>query len=168
MHKTGETTWAAACRVNGECKIRFGAGWDVNRGGTIESLDTPFDVTDGGGNIKLEDGCYTIVYDSATEKITISQTWGLIGNIFSTGWSTDFLMYKDADGNFVYNNAILETGWKIRFNGGWDVNRGGVFESLGTGFEAVAGGADIASPGAGLYNIVYSPATEQITISAAL
>ena len=27
MHKTGETTWSAACKVSGEYKLRFGADW---------------------------------------------------------------------------------------------------------------------------------------------
>ena len=168
MHKTGENTWSAACKVSGECKIRFGADWTVNRGGTFEALDTPFAVTDGGSNIKLDEGCYAFVYDAAKDELTISQTWGLIGDVFSTGWGADFLMHKNAEGNFVYNNAVLGGEWKIRFNGGWDVNRGGTFAALDTPFAVENGGSNIASPGAGLYNVVYAPATEQITVSAAL
>lgn len=168
MHKTGENTWSAACKVSGECKIRFGADWTVNRGGTFEALDTPFAVTDGGSNIKLDEGCYAFVYDAAKDELTISQTWGLIGDVFSTGWGADFLMHKNAEGNFVYNNAVLGGEWKIRFNGGWDVNRGGTFAALDTPFAVENGGSNIVSPGAGLYNVVYAPATEQITVSAAL
>ena len=168
MHKTGENTWSAACKVSGECKIRFGADWTVNRGGTFEALDTPFAVTDGGSNIKLDEGCYAFVYDAAKDVLTISQTWGLIGDVFSTGWGADFLMHKNAEGNFVYNNAVLGGEWKIRFNGGWDINRGGTFAALDTPFAVENGGSNIVSPGAGLYNVVYAPATEQITVSAAL
>ena len=168
MRKTGENTWSAACKVNGKCKIRFGGDWDVNRGGAFEALDTPFAVENGGADIALDEGCYVFVYDAAADQLTISQTWGLIGNVFSTNWGADFLMYKDAEGNFVYKNAVLGEGWKLRFNGGWDVNRGGAFQALDTPFAVENGGADIASPGASLYNVVYSPATEQITVSSAL
>ena len=77
-------------------------------------------------------------------------------------------MHKNAEGNFVYNNAVLGGEWKIRFNGGWDVNRGGTFAALDTPFAVENGGSNIVSPGAGLYNVVYAPATEQITVSAAL
>ena len=77
-------------------------------------------------------------------------------------------MHKDAEGNFVYKNAVIGGEWKLRFNGGWDVNRGGAFEALDTPFAVTNGGVNIASPGASLYNVVYSPATEQITVSSAL
>ncbi|MDY5781103.1 MAG: hypothetical protein SPK38_04295 [Candidatus Cryptobacteroides sp.] len=168
MHKTGETTWSGACKVNGECKLRFGGDWTVNRGGTIEALDTPFAVTDGGSNIALEEGYYVFVYDTAAEQLTISQTWSLIGDVFSTGWSADFLMYRDADGNFVYSNAVLGGEWKLRFNGGWDVNRGGTFGALDTPFAVENNGSNIASPGTGLYNVVYNSKEETVTVKAAL
>lgn len=168
MHKTGETTWSGACKVNGECKLRFGGDWTVNRGGTIEALDTPFAVTDGGSNIALEEGYYVFVYDTAAEQLTISQTWSLIGDVFSTGWSADFLMYRDADGNFVYSNAVLGGEWKLRFNGGWDVNRGGAFGALDTPFAVENNGSNIASPGTGLYNVVYNSKEETVTVKAAL
>lgn len=168
MRKTGENTWSGACKVNGECKLRFGGDWTVNRGGTIEALDTPFAVTDGGSNIALEEGYYVFVYDTAAEQLTISQTWSLIGDVFSTGWSADFLMYRDADGNFVYSNAVLGGEWKLRFNGGWDVNRGGTFGALDTPFAVENNGSNIASPGTGLYNVVYNSKEETVTVKAAL
>ena len=168
MHKTGENTWSGACKVSGECKLRFSGDWAVNRGGAFEALDTPFAVTDGGSNSALEEGCYVFVYDAAADQLTISQTWGLIGDVFSSGWGADFLMHKDAEGNFVYNNAVLGGEWKLRFNGGWDVNRGGAFEALDTPFAVENNGSNIASPGTGLYNVVYSPTAEQITVSSAL
>ncbi|MDY2706142.1 MAG: hypothetical protein SOV31_00205 [Candidatus Cryptobacteroides sp.] len=168
MHKTGETTWSGACKVNGECKLRFGGDWTVNRGGTIEALDTPFAVTDGGSNIALEEGYYVFVYDTAAEQLTISQTWSLIGDVFSTGWGADFIMHKDANGNFVYSNAVLGGEWKLRFNGGWDVNRGGTFGALDTPFAVENNGSNIASPGTGLYNVVYNSKEETVTVKAAL
>ena len=172
MHKTGETTWSAACKVSGEYKLRFGADWSVNRGasGTMAPLDGyySYGLAADGANLNLDEGCYAFVYDSATEKLDVYPTWGLIGDVFGTGWSADFLMYRDADGNFVYSNAVLGGEWKLRFNGGWDVNRGGKLEALDTPFAVENNGSNIASPGAGLYNVVYNSKEETVTVKAAL
>ena len=172
MHKTGETTWSAACKVSGEYKLRFGADWSVNRGasGAMAPLDGyySYGLAADGANLKLDEGCYAFVYDSATEKLDVYPTWGLIGDVFGTGWSADFLMYRDADGNFVYSNAVLGGEWKLRFNGGWDVNRGGKLEALDTPFAVENNGSNIASPGAGLYNVVYNSKEETVTVKAAL
>lgn len=172
MHKTGETTWSAACKVSGEYKLRFGADWSVNRGasGAMASLDGyySFGLAADGANLTLDEGCYAFVYDSLTEKLDVYPTWGLIGDVFGTGWSADFLMYRDADGNFVYSNAVLGVEWKLRFNGSWDVNRGGTFVALDTPFAVENNGSNIASPGAGLYNVVYNSENETVTVKAAL
>ena len=172
MHKTGETTWSAACKVSGEYKLRFGADWSVNRGAS--GVMAPYEdyysygLAADGANLKLDEGCYAFVYDSSTEKLDVYPTWGLIGDVFGTGWSADFLMYRDADGNFVYSNAVLGGEWKLRFNGGWDVNRGGKLEALDTPFAVENNGSNIASPGAGLYNVVYNSKEETVTVKAAL
>ena len=172
MHKTGETTWSAACKVSGEYKLRFGADWSVNRGasGAMAPYEDyySYGLAADGANLKLDEGCYAFVYDSATEKLEVYPTWGLIGDVFGTGWSADFLMYRDADGNFVYSNAVLGGEWKLRFNGGWDVNRGGAFGALDTPFAVENNGSNIASPGAGLYNVVYNSKEETVTVKAAL
>ena len=172
MHKTGETTWSAACKVSGEYKLRFGADWSVNRGasGAMAPYEDyySYGLAADGANLKLDEGCYAFVYDSATEKLDVYPTWGLIGDVFGTGWSADFLMYRDADGNFVYSNAVLGGEWKLRFNGGWDVNRGGKLEALDTPFAVENNGSNIASPGAGLYNVVYNSKAETVTVTAAL
>ena len=172
MHKTGETTWSAACKVSGEYKLRFGADWSVNRGafGAMAPYEGyySYGLAADGANLKLDEGCYAFVYDSATEKLDVYPTWGLIGDVFGTGWSADFLMYRDADGNFVYGNAVLGGEWKLRFNGGWDVNRGGKLEALDTPFAVENNGSNIASPGAGLYNVVYNSKEETVTVKAAL
>ena len=172
MHKTGETTWSAACKVSGEYKLRFGADWSVNRGasGAMAPLDGyySYGLAADGANLKLDEGCYAFVYDSSTETLEVYPTWGLIGDVFGTGWSADFLMYRDADGNFVYSNAVLGGEWKLRFNGGWDVNRGGKLEALDTPFAVENNGSNIASPGAGLYNVVYNSKEETVSVKAAL
>ena len=172
MHKTGETTWSAACKVSGEYKLRFGADWSVNRGasGAMAPYEDyySYGLAADGANLKLDEGCYAFVYDSSTEKLDVYPTWGLIGDVFGTGWSADFLMYRDADGNFVYSNAVLGGEWKLRFNGGWDVNRGGKLEALDTPFAVENNGSNIASPGAGLYNVVYNSKEETVTVKAAL
>lgn len=55
----------------GDFKIRKDRAWDVDRGGTFGEADTPFEVSQGGPNISLGAGSYTIVYDSSAETIEV-------------------------------------------------------------------------------------------------
>ena len=49
--------------------------WDVNRGGTLEALGTPFAVTAGGADISVpeNDQVYKVVYVEADETMTITE-----------------------------------------------------------------------------------------------
>jgi len=165
MVEVAEGVYSGTCLVNSEVKIRKGMGWDDNRGGSFSELGTAFDVTNGGDNIKLDEGNYTITYDSKNEKITVVKAWSLIGGIFTTSWDSDLFMICDAEGNYVCQNASLTGEWKIRENAGWDNNRGGAFSALGTAFAVTNGGDNIATPGEGLYKVVYNPSKEEVTVT---
>lgn len=160
--------FSATCYVDSEVKIRYGAAWDNNRGGDFAELGTEFEVTNGGNNIKLDAGYYTITYNSAKETVAVRKAWSLIGGVFSTGWGSDLFMVNDGAGNYVCNYASLDGEWKIREGAAWDNNRGGTMESLGTAFAVENGGANIASPGSSLYKVVYNPSAETITVTDAL
>mgnify|MGYP003289618855 CR=1 FL=1 len=61
----------------GGWKIRFGAAWDDNRGGTYE-WNNPFSAVPGGDNITVtDDGVpaagFNVIYDGVNETITINQ-----------------------------------------------------------------------------------------------
>ena len=60
-------------KISGEWKLRQGAGWDVNRGGTFEAVDTPFAVEQNGPNITVtaDLASFSIIYDPVDEKVTI-------------------------------------------------------------------------------------------------
>lgn len=165
MTEVSEGVFSATCLVNSEVKIRKGFDWAVNVGGTFENLDSEFDAVQDGGNIKLDEGYYTITYNSNTGKVSVSNAWSLIGGVFNTGWGSDIFMVKDAEGNFVAKNVVLNGEWKIRQGCDWAVNRGGEFASLGAAFDVVADGANIASPGTNLYDVVYDAAAEKITVT---
>lgn len=73
--------WTSApFTVEGGFKIRFGLGWDVNRGaeGEVEpylvALDTELKVVNNGKNLGIENasGKYVLVYDSSKDTIKIS------------------------------------------------------------------------------------------------
>ena len=73
MMYRGNGEWVAYNQtLPGEWKIRQGAGWDVNRGGTFVEVGTPFDAVPGGDNINVGDlSGFTVVYNQETEKITV-------------------------------------------------------------------------------------------------
>ena len=147
-----------------QIKIRWQAGWDVNRGGDMVAADEAFDAVDGGNNIKVpEDGTYMVVYNPKDEKLTVSKKfWGLIGDFNS--WGGDVFMMYDGAGNWVAYNQTLAGGWKIRQAAGWDVNRGGVFAAAGTAFDAVAGGDNINVGDLAGFAVVYDSVNEKITV----
>ena len=144
-------------------KVRKNHGWDENRGGTFVAFGEPFEAVPGGDNIDCGEGKFTVIYDPATETITINEgtVWSLIGNF--NEWAGDVDMTEEG-GKWVANGVDLTPGWKIRKNHGWDVNRGGVFVSFDEPFEAVAGGDNIDC-GEGKFNVVYDPKAETITVS---
>ena len=152
-----------ALTTTDEIKIRWDAGWDVNRGGDFVAVEEPFDAVAGGNNIKVPaDGTYMVVYDPTNEKLTLTTAfWGLIGEFNS--WGGDLFMMFDG-ANWVAYNQTLAGGWKIRQACGWDVNRGGVFTEAGTAFDAVAGGDNINVGDLTNFAIVYDPANEKITV----
>ncbi len=145
-------------------KLRKNHGWDENRGGAFVALDEPFAVTNGGDNIDCGEGRFTVIYDPTEETVTIKEgtVWSLIGDFNSWGADVDMTL---ENGLWVAEGVELSGGWKLRKNHGWDVNRGGVFVSFGEAFEAVQGGDNI-NCGEGMFNVVYDPAAETITVSA--
>ncbi len=145
-------------------KIRKNHGWDENRGGTFVNFGEPFAAVAGGDNIDCGTGKFTVIYDPEQEAITINEgtVWSLIGNFNEWGGDVDMV---EKDGVWVAESVDLTPGWKIRKNHDWTENRGGTFVSFGEPFEAVAGGDNIDC-GTGMFNVVYDPANETITVSA--
>ena len=147
-----------------EIKLRWQAGWDVNRGGDMTAVEEAFDALADGNNIKVsEAGTYMLVYDPASEKITVTKAyWGLIGDFNSWGGDV-FMMYDGAA--WVAYNQTLAGGWKLRQACGWDVNRGGTFVEAGTAFDALAGGDNINVGELAGFTVSYDPVNEKITVS---
>ncbi|MBR0223192.1 MAG: hypothetical protein IJL93_02845, partial [Bacteroidales bacterium] len=153
-----------ALGTDDEIKIRWQAGWDVNRGGDMVAVEEAFDALPGGNNIKVsEAGTYMVVYDPAAEKLTLSKAyWGLIGDFNSWGGDV-FMMYDGAA--WVAYNQTLAGGWKLRQACGWDVNRGGTFVAAGEAFDAVSGGDNINVGDLAGFAVSYDPVNEKITVS---
>ena len=146
-------------------KIRKDADWAENFGGTMAAVDEPFDAVAGGDNLKVaEDGTYMVVYDPAAGKLTLSKKyWGMVGEFNNWGNNPDtFLMFDGA--KWCAYGQTISGQWKIREGSNWDNNRGGVFATAGTPFEAVAGGDNINLGDMTNYSVVYDPAAETITI----
>ncbi len=147
-----------------EFKLRYMAAWDDNRGGTLTAAEEAFEVTNGGSNIKVaEDGTYMVVYDPATETITLTKAfWGLIGDFNS--WGTDVFMMYDGDGNWVAYNKALAGGWKIRKGADWAVSVGGTY-TAGEAFEAVSeNGPNIVVEGLESFDIIYDTTAGTILV----
>ena len=126
-----------------QIKVRWNAGWDINRGGACTAADVEFDAVENGDNITAPaDGTYMIVYDPATEKLTLSTLfWGLIGDFNS--WGADTFMLPLGEGKWAAYNQTLAGGWKFRQSALWAVNFGGEYAAIGTPFEVRQDGPNI-------------------------
>lgn len=137
--------------LNGEYKFTSTPGWDgINYGSTgVEGQLT----NDGGaGNLNAAEGLYWANVDVVrlNYSLTPITTIGVIGDATPAGWdastpltpSADFLQWTGT----VKFNATGE--YKFRANDGWDINLGG------NEFELVQNGSNMATPGAGEFEIV--------------
>ena len=149
--------------ISGDFKLRKNHGWDENRGGVMASLGEEFDAEPGGANINVPEGIYVVYYYPESEKIIVAnakKVWSVIGDFNS--WSADAEMVEVAPGIWMSDMLeIADGGWKVRFDHGWDVNRGGATpENVGQFVGAVPGGDNIGMHGT--FKVVYNANNETI------
>ena len=95
--------------------------------------------------------------------------WSVIGSLavekIAMNWDSDLVMAASSD-LFVLKNLKLTASdeFKIRYQKGWDTNRGGDFVKLGEGFEVTNGGNNIKPAYDGLVDVWYNPGKEQIAV----
>lgn len=148
----------------GTIKLRKDADWADNYGGTLVSLGTAFNAVAGGDNIEIPAaGFYQIKLDlnnSPTITVSDGNVWSLIGDF--NDWSGDLDMDL-VDGKWVSPVVKLSGGFKIRHNHDWAENVGGIMESTGVPFAAIAGGDNIAVE-EGTYVVTYDPDAADIVV----
>ncbi len=148
----------------GGLKIRHNHDWAENVGGTMAELGQPFAAVAGGDNIAIPaDGTYIVTYDPSVQTITVvnaKKTWSVIG--VNDDWNTDVAMTEVMPGIWVSDMITAEKGgWKVRFDKGWDVNRGGATPAKqGEFVKAVQGGDNIGL--LGTFKVVYNANNETI------
>ncbi len=148
----------------GGLKIRHNHDWAENVGGTMAELGQPFAAVAGGDNIAIPaDGTYIVTYDPSAQTITVvnaKKTWSVIG--VNDDWNTDVAMTEVMPGIWVSDMITAEKGgWKVRFDKGWDVNRGGATPAKqGEFVKAVQGGDNIGL--LGTFKVVYNANNETI------
>ncbi len=116
-----------------ELKFCTELNWDgINYGIKDGAINTDDDA----GNITLAVGLHYLVldFDTMTLSDTLITKVGLIGNGDAFGnWGTDVDMAFDAATNTwsaTVNNVPADNEYKVRFNGGWDINLGGEAANL--------------------------------------
>lgn len=173
-------------------KFRMDGGWDVNYGGDLKNLAAD------GDNIAVEPGQYRVYFNmNNLEAVTATldekmygkeeggavtppseepeptaSGWALIGDF--NGWGGDLAMTQaGAIWSVKEVELVAGQGFKLRKDGGWDVNRGAAGDvepfvvTLGEAFEAVAGGKNLTVPADGKYDIYYDEGNEKIYVLAA-
>jgi len=117
---------------------------------------TAGEIADGGGNIVASGlptytvpGFYEIKFDLFNLTVVLTPvSFGVIGDAQGS-WDTDTdLTYNGTSKMWEGQVTFLATGaYKFRANDGWDINVGGALDNL------VHGGDNIATPGAGTYDV---------------
>ena len=153
---------------NGEFKLRKDGSWDVNAGGTFTELGVAFDaVTADAPNIVVPAGFYQVVYDTNTQKITVSngEVWSLIGSFNEWGGDVDMVL---TDGKWVSPATKLSGEFKIRHNHDWALSVGGTLVKLGEAFEAISEDGPNIKVDEGEYVVTYDPTAKTIVVDAAM
>ncbi|MBO6247891.1 MAG: hypothetical protein J6N54_03665, partial [Bacteroidales bacterium] len=177
-------------------KFRFDAKWDDNRGapGDVEpyvmNAGDEVEATPNGKNLGVAaEGNYDILYDSASETITVTEafqtypgfneksTWGVTGSVASRGltWDKDVSMITDGEWH-VAEGVELTKGdqFKFRNNQKWDENFGapGDVEPFVVTIDgeesAVGNGKNLAVPEDGTYDLMVNPSAGLYKIVASL
>lgn len=152
-----------ATKFGGEFKIRHNHDWTESVGGTLVKIGEPFPVGD--GNITVEEGEYVVTYDPTAQTILVeaakpSNVWSVIGDF--NGWAADEYMTEVTPGIWISDELQLtDSGWKIRFNNSWDVNRGGATPTKAGEFVAVYPGGDNINYG-GKARVVFNEMNQTI------
>ena len=172
--------WSDAVKISGEFKLRNNSSWadpDTRGYGEDGFKFTPleaFTVASPGKNINVpEEGIFVVAYDAEKEEVTIYRAeWALIGGIAGTTWSKDFNLIELEAGVYSIASIKLEGEFKIRRNASWDdadtrgyAEEGFAFTS-GTKFTVTGPGKNIKTPEAGNYKVAYTPAAEEVLITA--
>ncbi|MFN3802982.1 SusE domain-containing protein [Belliella pelovolcani] len=140
---------------SGEFKFITGPAWgdfpDFGVGATAGML------SEGGGNLKIEDGFGTYKVKVNKETLTYEKErvgiWGIIGDATPGGWDTETPMTFDRDENILKITIDLVPGaFKFRTQT-WDMNYGMSSEEGVAGFNN--DGADIPIAEAGNYTITF-------------
>ena len=147
-------------KISGEFKLRYNHDWADNRGGTLVAFGEPFAVELNGSNIDVAEGTYVVSYNPATEQVTVTnakKVWGVIG--VNGDWNNDVVMEEVMPGIWMSPKIeVTSPGWKVRFDHGWDINRGGAtkteLEKVGQFAAAVPNGEDLALTGT--FKVVYN------------
>jgi len=170
-------------KAEGGFKIRFGGGWDVNRGATgdvepyVITSGVAIEAWPGGKNLgaNAEEGSYykVVYYADSDRLMVVNCSWSVIGEINGTMWDTDIEMQENEPGIVTSVPFAVEGGFKIRFNRDWPVNRGAEGDvepynvELGTPVTVVNNGKNLGVENAsGTYVIRYEKANETITVTA--
>ena len=133
MTETESGIWVSPATTlnNKGFKIRKNHDWGTSYGGEFKALGEAFAATQTeNNNIMLaEDGEYVVTFDANKLTITVdaakpSKVWSVIGVVNGSNWDQDFYMTQVAPGIWVSEKLELGGEWKVRFDNGWDVNRG--------------------------------------------
>lgn len=136
--------------VDSEVKFTSAPGWDAKY--NLGMGEEPGTLANGSTtNIRVdENGLYWITLNlpNLTYTTTLINTIGVIGDATPGGWDASTALnpannYQTWTGDITFGAGEF----KFRANDGWDVNLGGQYEDL------VPDGANLPSPGAGVYTV---------------
>ena len=160
-----------------ECQFNFSpvAAWSGDFGATITFDESGMNATGAYGvpdNIVVPNGYYYITVDMTAGTLTLNRIdkVGLIGGF--NGWGGDIEFTFDSSKNvWTLTQEIKATDeFKVRFNGGWDLNRGIGGEGAGvvaTGIKTAVyhNGQNMKVAEDGTYTITLDMSTNPNTIT---
>lgn len=156
MYTDNYIDYSGYINVVGEFKFTSAPDWAHTNYGYAS--DGKLSTDGNAGNIKVtQDGLYWVNANisALTYSIEYVSTYGLIGDATEGGWDASTPLTPSAD-FLTWTGTVNLKGegkFKFRANDGWDINLGGDLEFL------TLGGDDIATPGAGTYDVTLNLGT---------
>lgn len=167
-------------------KFRADSDWTLNWG---------VDLANGGDNIPVEAGNYRVYLDfnngeykfdgkmygqeeptapaggdepePEPEVKAKAGLWSLIGNVNgNTDWTLDVYLTANENGLWVSPVTTLAGEFKLRWNNGWDINRGGAV-TVGAASPVTPNVDNMKVAEEGDYVVVYDPKAETVTVQPA-
>lgn len=135
-----DMVYSGFIQLNGGFKLTGQPSWTGDIYGFDNFTTKTPNITNDGGNLKIDEGFYYLKADlNAKSFSAVKTTWGIIGDATPGGWGADTNMTYNAADNTWRATITLTNGFiKFRANDDWAINAGGSLSKIVVNADNIA------------------------------